>query len=173
MRLSVARNALSHAISSRCSQVIPERRHTVVYLSRHLVLGIYNSKLSYLRLECRSGQSPSLNVFAFLLFAASCGVQTPMNRSSHSSSSCESNSSSSSFTVGIRSGGTASELFRRGLAAILPLRLMLICSSSSASSFSHVLLLQTRLVSRMNLPTLYLWLSSSAATYFQPRTLPH
>jgi hypothetical protein len=94
------------------------------------------------------------NVFILRLLAAVCGVQIPMNRSSHSSSSWLSNSISSNVP---------DLLF----VATPP-------ASSIASAWpSQPLLRHVFLVSSMNLPTLYCWDSSSAATYFHPSTLPH
>ena len=108
--------------------------------------------------------SSKSNLLSLRLLAANCGVQTPINKSSHSSSSCESNStSSSSLTLPISTGGGANpELL------LLPPPLL-----ATSPSLSQLALRQTRLVSKINFPTLYRCPSSSALTYFHPSTLPH
>jgi hypothetical protein len=89
---------------------------------------------------------PRPNPLIFLLRLANSPVQIPLNRSSHSSSSCESNS--------IRESSSH-------------------CSVTLPPASSHATLLTIRLVSRMYFPTLYRCASSSASTYFHPSTVPH
>ena len=106
----------------------------------------------HLQFELRESALPIL--FALLLFIAKLGLQTPAKRSSHSSSSSLSNSTPICGRLpSLASGDREFEM-------------------SPPSSFSQLEDERVLLVSSMNLPTLYLCVSSSAASYFQPMTSP-
>lgn len=101
-----------------------------------------------------------------LLFLARLGDHIPMNRSSHSSSSWESNSTGSSCAASKPISTPLSLRFSEPEGP--PDLLVTSCVTPVSQSMNCI----TLFVSKMNMPTLYLCDSSAALTYCQPSTEP-